>query len=280
MITRLLPNSPGDGRGHGTFVAGIAAGTAAGYAGAAPQAKLVSLDVMDDNGMARTSDVIAAAQWIYEHKNEKNIRVANFSLHSTVPSNFTNDPLDKAVEKLWFAGVTVVAAAGNYGKPDGPSGVLFAPGNDPFVITVGAVDLDGSVRLPEPRRPELVGLRLHVRRLPEAGDRGGRPLHGRPGPGDCEPARAEARERRRARLHAALRHVVRGAGRRGRGGADPGQAPELDARSGQGRAHAGGSVHPGRPSGLGRSRRGQRLPRSHAEQGSEPERGARPIRHG
>ncbi len=148
MITRLVPNSPGDGRGHGTFVAGIAAGSAAGYAGAAPQAKIVSLDVMDDNGMARTSDVIAAAQWIYEHKNEKNIRVANFSLHSTVPSNFTSDPLDKAVEKLWFAGVTVVAAAGNYGRPDGPSGVMFAPGNDPFVITVGALDLDGSVRIP------------------------------------------------------------------------------------------------------------------------------------
>jgi serine protease AprX len=147
VITKLVPNSPGDGRGHGTFVAGIAAGNAAGYAGAAPAAKLVSLDVMDDNGMARTSDVIAAAQWIYEHRTDKNIKVANFSLHSTVPSNFTNDPLDKAVEKLWFAGVTVVAAAGNYGKPDGPSGVMFAPGNDPFVITVGAVDLDGSVRV-------------------------------------------------------------------------------------------------------------------------------------
>jgi serine protease AprX len=146
VITKLVPNSSGDGRGHGTFVAGIAAGSAAGYAGAAPAAKIVSLDVMDDGGMARTSDVIAAAQWIYEHRTEKNIRVANFSLHSTVPSNFTNDPLDKAVEKLWFAGVTVVVAAGNYGKADGPSGVMFAPGNDPFVITVGAVDLDGSVR--------------------------------------------------------------------------------------------------------------------------------------
>jgi serine protease AprX len=147
VITQLLPNSPGDGRGHGTFVAGIAAGSGPNYAGAAPAAKLVSLDVMDDNGMARTSDVIAAAQWIYEHKDQYNIRVANFSLHSTVPSNFTEDPLDKAVEKLWFSGVIVVAAAGNYGHAAGPSGVMFAPGNEPFVITVGAVDLDGSVRV-------------------------------------------------------------------------------------------------------------------------------------
>lgn len=149
VITKLVPNSPGDGRGHGTFVAGIAAGSAPGYAGAAPGANLVSLDVMDDAGMARTSDVIAAAEWIYQHKDELNIRVANFSLHSTVPSNFTKDPLDRAVEKLWFSGVTVVVAAGNYGHANGPSGVMFAPGNDPFVITVGAIDLDGTVKVKE-----------------------------------------------------------------------------------------------------------------------------------
>jgi serine protease AprX len=146
VITKLEPNSSGDGRGHGTLVAGIAAGSAPGQAGAAPQANLISLDVMDDSGMARTSDVIAAAEWIYENRSSKNIKVANFSLHSTMPSNFINDPLDKAVEKLWFGGVTVVVAAGNYGNADGsPSGVPYAPGNDPFVITVGALDLDGKV---------------------------------------------------------------------------------------------------------------------------------------
>jgi serine protease AprX len=146
-LTSLPNNSSGDGRGHGTFVAGIAAGSAPGYAGAAPQANLVSIDVMDDSGMARTSDVIAAAQWIYNNRQSKNIRVANFSLHSTTPSNFTKDPLDKAVEKLWFGGVVVVVAAGNYGLPSGPSGVPYAPGNDPFVITVGAIDLEGSTNV-------------------------------------------------------------------------------------------------------------------------------------
>jgi len=147
VITQLQPNSPGDGRGHGTFVAGIAAGSAKDQAGAAPQANLISVDVMDDNGMARTSDVIAGAEWVYKNRVEKNIKVANFSLHSTMPSNFMNDPLDQAVEKLWFGGVTVVVAAGNYGKEDGPSGVPYAPGNDPFVITVGAIDLEGSVNV-------------------------------------------------------------------------------------------------------------------------------------
>jgi serine protease AprX len=147
VITQLPNNSPGDGRGHGTFVAGIAAGSAPGLAGASPTSDIVSLDVMDDNGMARTSDVIAAAEWIYQNRQAKNIRVANFSLHATNPSNFARDPLDQAVEKLWFGGVVVVAASGNYGLPTGPSGVKYAPGNDPFIITVGAIDLEGSVRV-------------------------------------------------------------------------------------------------------------------------------------
>jgi serine protease AprX len=144
-LSSMTPNSPGDGRGHGTFVAGIAAGSAAGYAGAAPNAKILSLDVMDDTGTARTSDVIAACDWILANKTAYNIRVANFSLHSGAKNHFYNDPLDRAVEKLWFGGVFVVAAAGNYGNPSGPSGVMYAPGNDPFVMTVGAVDLGTSI---------------------------------------------------------------------------------------------------------------------------------------
>ena len=143
-LTTLPNNSPGDGRGHGTFVAGIAAGQATGYAGASPRSNIVSLDVMDDTGTARTSDVIAAAQWILDNKDKYNIKVANFSLHASNSSSFTHDPLDKAVEKLWFSGVTVVAAAGNYGYANAPSGVKYAPGNDPFVITVGAADMDGN----------------------------------------------------------------------------------------------------------------------------------------
>jgi len=144
-LSSLAGNSTGDGRGHGTFVAGIAASGLAGKTGAAPRAKIVSLDVMDDKGMARTSDVIAAADWILANKWKYGIRVANFSLHSSASNSFRYDPLDKAVEKLWFNNVVVVAAAGNYGKPDGPSGVPFAPGNDPFVITVGASDTGKSV---------------------------------------------------------------------------------------------------------------------------------------
>ena len=78
------------------------------------------------------------------------------------------DPLDKAVEKLWLSGVVVVAAAGNYGVNGQPSGVLFAPGNDPFVITVGAADIGETARDRRRLRGPVVGVRLHAGRLPQA----------------------------------------------------------------------------------------------------------------
>jgi hypothetical protein len=144
-LTNRTPNSAGDGRGHGTFVASVAAGELHGHTGAAPNANLVALDVMDDLGMATVSDVIAATDWIYQNKDEYNIRVANFSLTGSVASPIQYDPLDRAVEKLWLSGVVVVAAAGNYADSGNESGVGYAPANDPFVITVGAQDLAGTL---------------------------------------------------------------------------------------------------------------------------------------
>jgi serine protease AprX len=144
-LSSLSPSATGDGRGHGTFVAGIAAGSAPRYAGAAPAAPIVSIRVMDNYGKALTSDVIAACQWILANKGKYNIRVANFSLHSATPGHFVNNPLDQAVEKLWFNGVFVVAASGNFGLAGQPVPMGYAPGNDPFILTVGAVDLGGTV---------------------------------------------------------------------------------------------------------------------------------------
>jgi len=145
-LTSLAPNSPGDGYGHGTFVAGIAAGSAPGYAGAAPKAELLSIDVMNDQGQASVADVIKACDYILANKTKYNIKVANFSLHSVNRASILFDPLDQAVEKLWLSGVVVVAASGNYGIAGQASGVNFAPGNDPFVITVGASDIGTSVK--------------------------------------------------------------------------------------------------------------------------------------
>jgi hypothetical protein len=145
-LASLAPNSPGDGRGHGTMVASIAAGSSDRRSGADPDAPLISIDVLNDNGEGRMSDAIAAADWILHNKRRYNIRVANFSLQGAVESSFLFDPLAKAVEQLWFNGVVVVAAAGNYAVDGAQSGVHFSPASDPFVITVGALDIgkDGS----------------------------------------------------------------------------------------------------------------------------------------
>jgi serine protease AprX len=88
--------------------------------------------------------VIGAADWIYENKERLNIKVANFSLHGTRLASLVSDPLDEAVERLWLSGIVVVAAAGNYAVDGEESAVPFSPGNDPFVLTVGATDTKGS----------------------------------------------------------------------------------------------------------------------------------------
>jgi serine protease AprX len=132
-----------DLNGHGTMVAGIAAGNSSAYPGVARNAPIVSLRAADAQGMLKTSDLISAADWILANKAQYNIRVANFSLKSAGETTFRYDPLDKAVEKLWFKGVVVVAAAGNHGN-GGPVSMSYAPGNDPFVITVGALDTRGT----------------------------------------------------------------------------------------------------------------------------------------
>ena len=140
-VSSLAAGANGDDQGHGTMVAGIAAGADPDHPGAAPNAPLVSIRTSDAEGRSLTSDVIAAADWILAKKDAYGIRVANFSLAGSVETSFRYDPLDRAVERLWFAGVVVVAAAGNHGAEDGSNVTMaYAPGNDPFIITVGAVD--------------------------------------------------------------------------------------------------------------------------------------------
>jgi serine protease AprX len=130
-------DSSSDYSGHGTLVAGLAAGASTVFPGVTPKANIVSLRVTNAEGKAVTSDVIAAADWIYENRGSYNIRVANFSLNSPFGNYGLRDPLNETVRRLWLTGTVVVASAGN----DGAGPVVAAPASEPFVITVGATDI-------------------------------------------------------------------------------------------------------------------------------------------
>lgn len=154
-VTNPCAKNATDNVGHGTHVAGLIAGNSLNYPGlkkltgrymgVAPRANLVSVKVSDDDGDTTVLDVINGLQFVVDNKDALGIRVVNLSLSSTVAESYRTDPLDAAVEAAWFSGIVVVAAAGNDG--DAPGAVSYAPGNDPFVITAGALDDRGSTRL-------------------------------------------------------------------------------------------------------------------------------------
>src|SRR3954462_1003454 len=110
--------------------------------GVAPGANLISIKASVGASKATVLDVIAGIQFAVDHKLGYNIRVLNLSLESSATESYKTDPLDAAVEAARFKGIFVVAAAGNRGPGDGS--VSHAPGNDPYVVTVGAVDEKGT----------------------------------------------------------------------------------------------------------------------------------------
>ena len=141
-------SSTADQYGHGTHVIGILGvpkTTIGGrtFTGIANQAKRINLRVLDQNGNGTDSAVIAAIQEAIALKSTYNIRVINLSLGRPVTQSYTTDPLCQAAEAAWKAGIVVVVAAGNNGRDntygENGYGTITAPGNDPYVITVGAM---------------------------------------------------------------------------------------------------------------------------------------------
>jgi serine protease AprX len=155
-----LSGEPGcaDSYGHGTFVAGIIAGNGASsgaqWKGIAPQANLVSVKIAGRDGSADVSQVLAAIQWVVSFKDRYGIRVLNLSLGTDSTQSYRVDPLDYAVERAWTAGITVVVAAGNRGPAPG---TISKPGDDPFVVTVAALDDRGTPGVGDDRLPDFSG---------------------------------------------------------------------------------------------------------------------------
>ena len=139
-----------DSYGHGTHLAGIIAGYRPGFdddpgfKGIAPGARLLNVKVADSNGGVDVSQVIAAIDWVVEHRtdNGMNIRVLNLAFGTDGVQPHEVDPLHFAVERAWQAGIVVVVSAGN----DGNGAALRNPAADPYVIAVGATDSKDTTR--------------------------------------------------------------------------------------------------------------------------------------
>lgn len=147
--------SANDQFGHGTHVAGLIAGDGASstgpqysrtFKGIAPQANIINLRVLDQNGQGTDSAVISAISAAINLKPLFNIRVINLSLGRAIYESYTLDPLCQAVEAAWKNGIVVVVAAGNNGRylPTDGYATITSPGNDPYVITVGAMKPMGT----------------------------------------------------------------------------------------------------------------------------------------
>jgi serine protease AprX len=181
-----------DTYGHGTQMAAIIAGHDADYAartnqgnarpflGLAPDARIVSVKVADAHGMTDVSQVLAGVDWVVQHAHDDglNIRVMNLSFGTNSSQSYLVDPLAFAVEQAWLRGIVVVASAGNTGNS---LGHLSDPAIDPFVIAVGADDLNGtpdvkdddvasfSARGDGRRNPDVLAPGMHVQSLRVSG---------------------------------------------------------------------------------------------------------------
>ncbi len=145
-----------DQYGHGTFVAGLIAGDGAAsngtYVGAAPKASILSVKIAGADGSADVSNVLAAIQWVVSYRSTFNVSVLNLSLGTDSTNPYKQSPLDYAVERAWNAGMTVVVAASNRGPG---TGTISKPADDPFVLTVGAIDDGGTAGLGDDSMPNF-----------------------------------------------------------------------------------------------------------------------------
>ena len=147
----FIAKTNADDYGHGTHVAGIAAGSGAmstgaqytqSFRGVAPGASLIDLRVLDANGMSNDSVVIAALDKAISLRSRYNIRVINLSLGRPIYESSAHDPICAAVAAAWKSGIVVVVAAGNLGRNG--YGTVLSPGNSPYAITVGAMKSEGT----------------------------------------------------------------------------------------------------------------------------------------
>ncbi|HWC13547.1 MAG TPA: S8 family peptidase [Actinomycetota bacterium] len=144
--------------GHGTFMAGLIAGNGASssgtYKGTAPDARIISVKAAGYDGSTDVSTILAGIQWVVSHKDTYGIRALNLSLGSDSAQDYRLAPLNYAVQRAWKAGIVVVVSSGN----DGPNAsTVMKPADDPYVITAGASNSEGTAGVTDDRVPVFSG---------------------------------------------------------------------------------------------------------------------------
>ncbi|OGH58327.1 MAG: hypothetical protein A3G34_16430 [Candidatus Lindowbacteria bacterium RIFCSPLOWO2_12_FULL_62_27] len=127
-------SNPGDKHGHGTYVSSIIAAEAnngIGIAGVCWTCKIVSVKVLNDNGIFVAGDLIEALRWTAMN----NVRIINMSIGffgTSEPSSLVKD----AIQFAYDQGILLVAASGN----DYRNSVSYPARYNDQVIAVGAID--------------------------------------------------------------------------------------------------------------------------------------------
>lgn len=126
-----------DEGGHGTHVASIAAGLGRGdpeYRGVAPGAGIVGIKITGA-GKSAMSLAIEGYEWIVEHKDQHNIRVATISFGFGIATDGTT-ALERAVDAAWDAGIVCFKSNGNSGPE---RGTMTVPAAARGILAVGSM---------------------------------------------------------------------------------------------------------------------------------------------
>lgn len=125
-----------DDNGHGTFVAGVCAGSGlcsgGKIRGSAPKCSIIGVKAMNGDGEGGAFKVLEGMQWVLDNALKYNIKVCCMSFGSEVM--YPNDPLIIGSETLVRNNINVVCASGNSG-----AGTIKSPAASARVISVGSV---------------------------------------------------------------------------------------------------------------------------------------------
>jgi subtilisin family serine protease len=125
------PSAAYDAQGHGTHVSGIIAArrNAHGIVGVAPESKIITAKVLNDDGAGSSQDIVAGIRWAVEAGAD----ILSMSLGSPEPDEEIHQALLDAISK----GIFVITAAGNEGPELDTVGY---PAGFPEMVAVGSID--------------------------------------------------------------------------------------------------------------------------------------------